>query len=43
MTRDLKVKTPKFDGNLNLENYLDWVQAIERIFELKGYHDEKSF
>ena len=34
--------TSKFDGNFNLENYLDWVQAIERIFELKEYYDEKA-
>jgi len=39
---DLKVKAPNFDGNLNLENYLDWVQALERIFELKYYNDEKA-
>ena len=24
-------------------NYLDWVQALERIFELKDYNGEKSF
>ena len=34
---------PEFDDNLNLEDYLDWVQAIKRIFELKEYNDEKSF
>ena len=33
----------KFDYNLNLENSLDWVQAIERICELKDYNDENSF
>jgi len=32
---DLKVEAPEFDGNLKLENYIDWVQAIERIIELK--------
>ena len=40
---DLKVEVLEFDGNLNLKNYLDWVQAIERIFELKEYNDEKAF
>ena len=33
----------KSDYNLNSENSLDWVQAIERIFELKDYNDENSF
>ena len=41
--KDLKVEALKFDENLNLKNYLDWVQAIERIFEFKEYNDEKSF
>jgi len=33
--RDLKVDILEFDENLNLENYLVWVQAIKMIFELK--------
>ena len=41
--RDIKFETLKFDGNLNPENYPDWVQALERIFELKDYNDEKAF
>ena len=40
--RDLKAKDSKFDGNLNPENYLGWIQAIERMFGLKEYNDEKS-
>ena len=40
---DLKVKAPEFNGNLKSENYIDWVQAIERIIELKEYNDEKAF
>ena len=35
--QDLKVEAPKFDGNLNPKSYLDWVQALERIIELKDY------
>ena len=41
--KDLKVKAPEFDGNLNSESYLDWAHALERIFELKYYDDEKAF
>ena len=33
----------EFDGNLNLESYLHWVQAIERIFKLKDYDHKKAF
>ena len=40
---DLKVEVLKFNSNLNPKNYLDWVQAHERIFELKDYNDEKYF
>ena len=36
---DLKIEIPEFDGDLNPKNYLDWVLAIERIFELKDYID----
>ena len=40
---DQKIKTLEFDGNLKPENYLDLVQANERIFELKKHIDEKAF
>ena len=33
----------KFDGNLNPENYLDWIQDLKRIFELREYDDENFF
>ena len=33
----------EFDGNLKSKNYIDWVQAIERIIELGEYNDEKVF
>jgi len=40
---DLKVGASEFDGNLKLKNYVDWVQAIERIIKLKEYNDKKAF
>ena len=40
---DLKIKASKFDDNLKMKNYIDWVQVIERIIELKEYNDEKAF
>ena len=41
--RDLKVEASELDDNRNIENYLDLVQVIKRIFELKEYNNEKSF
>jgi len=33
----------EFKGRLNLELYLEWVQALERFFEIKEYSQEKAF
>ena len=41
--RDIKVEPPEFNGALNPDEYLEWVQALDRIFEAKGYNDERSF
>ena len=41
--RDIKVEPPDFNGNLNPDEFLEWVQAMDRIFEAKCYNDEKSF
>jgi len=35
--RDFKIKAPEFDVNLNLEDYLDSVQSMERITEFQEY------
>ena len=41
--RDIKVEPLEFNDKLNPDEYLEWVQAMDRIFEAKGYDDEKSF
>ena len=41
--RDVKIEPPDFEGSLDPEDYLEWVQSIERVFEAKNYSDEKSF
>ena len=41
--KDLKIKSSNFDGNLNPESKPDWVQSMERSFELKDYNEDKSF
>ena len=40
---DIKVEPLVFNGNLNPNEYLQRVQALDKIFEAKGYDDEKSF
>ena len=40
---DLKIEAPEFDGSLRPEDYLEWVQALERIIEIKDYSSEKAF
>jgi len=32
-----------FNGNLYPKSYVDWVQCMEGIFELKEYNNEKTF
>jgi len=37
------VEPPAFNGNQNLDEYLEWVQAFNQIFAAKGYDDVKIF
>ena len=41
--RDVKIEPPDYEGSLDPEDYLEWVQSIERVFEAKNYSDVKSF
>jgi len=41
--RDMKFDRPKFKGNLNPDLFIEWMQALERFFEIKEYSDEKDF
>jgi len=40
---DIKVEPLEFDGNLNPNEYLPWVQVAYQVFDAKGYDDDKSF
>ena len=40
---DLEVKVLEFDCNISVENYLNQVQSIEKIFEPIEYNEEKPF
>jgi len=35
--KDLRIEAPQFHKSLKPEDYLEWVQAMERIIETKGY------
>jgi len=39
--RDFKIKAPEFDRNINIKNYTDSIQFMERIFELKEYNKRR--
>jgi len=41
--RHTKFGHPKFEGSLNLDLYLEWIQSLERFFEIKQYYKEKAF
>jgi len=33
----------KFKGTLNADHYLEWLQTLERFFDIKEYSDDKAF
>ena len=41
--RDMKFDPPDFEGTLNPDVYLEWIQTVERLFKAKGYSNENSF
>jgi len=41
--KDLRIEAHKFNGSLKPEDYLELVQAMERIREIKGCSGEKAF
>ena len=41
--RAVKIDPLEFEGNLNLDLFIEWMQALERFFEIKEYSDEKGF
>ena len=40
--RDIKVDPPDFEGSSNPDDYLEWVQTMDRIIEVKGYDERKG-
>ena len=38
----MKVELPSFNGNVSIEEYLDWVSEVEKFFDYIGTTDEKQ-
>ena len=41
-SNDFKVEVPEFEGKLNLEEFLDWLHMVERVFEYKDISKGKK-
>ena len=39
---DIKVEVPKFEGKLDPDEFLEWLQTVGRIFDYKEIPDEKK-
>ena len=37
----MKVELPSFNGNVSIEEYLDWVNKVEKFFDYMGIVDDK--
>ena len=38
----IKVELPSFNGNVCIEEYLDWVSEVEKFFDYMGTVDDKQ-
>jgi len=41
-SNDFKVKIPEFEGKLDLDEFLEWLHTVERVFDYKDIPDEKK-
>jgi len=39
---DFKVDIPEFEGQLDLDIFVDWLQTVERVFEYKDIPEGKK-
>jgi len=39
--KDFRVDIPKFEGKLDSDEFLDWLQIVERVFDFEDIPDEK--
>jgi len=38
----IKIDIPDFEGNLQPDDFLDWLETIEHVFECKEVTEEKK-
>ena len=38
----MKVELPSFNGNVSIEEYLDWISEVEKFFDYMGTPDDKQ-
>ena len=38
----MKIELPSFNGNVSIEEYLDWVSEVEKFFDYMGVVDDKQ-
>ena len=38
----MKVELPSFNGNVSIEEYLDWVSEVEKFFDYMDTADDKQ-
>ena len=38
----MKIDLPSFDGHLHVEDFLDWIMEVERLFEYMNITEEKK-
>jgi len=41
--RDVKFNPSEFEGMVDPDVYLEWIQTFERFFDIKAYSDKKAF
>ncbi|KAJ9567692.1 hypothetical protein OSB04_003658, partial [Centaurea solstitialis] len=41
--RDVKADAPEFHGGSNPDDFIEWLNDIENLFDVRGYSDEKSY
>jgi len=41
-TNDFKIEIPEFEGKLDLEDLLDWLHTVKRVFEYKDIPEDKK-
>ena len=38
----MKVKLPSFNGNVSIEEYLDWIGEVEKFFDYMSTSNDKQ-